>query len=83
MHLSNIINYISVIIVIILVVTIMCSSKSKQCGRRLYYEKFDATGTEFLPLGEQQYDLRGFPVYNRPLYDCWYDHYKNCYNSNF
>jgi hypothetical protein len=35
-----------------------------------------------LPPGGQKYDLRGLPLYNRPLYDCWYDDYKNCYGSN-
>lgn len=33
-------------------------------------------------LGEQLYDLRGFPLHNRPLYDCWNNEYRNCYNSN-
>lgn len=33
--------------------------------------------------GIQKYDLRGFPTFNRPLYDCWNDDYRNCYNSNF
>ena len=45
-------------------------------------EYFDADMREFLPVGEQRYDLRGFPIYNRPLYDCWNTNYGECYNSN-
>ena len=46
-------------------------------------ENFDADGLEFLPVGEQRYDLRGIPLFNRPLYDCWNTEYGDCYNSNF
>ena len=52
--------------------------------KRGYMEGFDNNNTsDFLPLGSQRYDLRGFPVYNRPIYDCWYDNYHNCYNSHY
>lgn len=81
---SNIIVCVIVVVVCLMSIFIMCEHKSR--SRRLHTyckEEFDANMAEFLPLGEQRYDLRGFPVYNRPLYDCWYDNYKNCYNSNF
>lgn len=74
---------IAVIVCLISIFIVLYQHKSHNCCHICNNEQFDANMTEFLPLGEQQYDLRGFPSYNRPLYDCWNDNYKNCYNSNF
>ncbi len=45
-------------------------------------EHFDRTGVVFVPLGAQRYDLRGEPLRTRPIYDCRYDCFGDCYNSN-
>jgi len=45
-------------------------------------ETFDETGTEFLPVGYKRYGLRGEPVMNNTLDDCYFDQYK-CYTSGF
>lgn len=45
-------------------------------------EKFDKTGTEFLPVGDVRYGLRGEKMPVRPIYDCRFDCYTHCYNSN-
>lgn len=45
-------------------------------------DTFDKDGRAFLPAGYKKYDLRGFPVYNRPLFDCRFSNFTDCYNSN-
>ena len=71
--------YINITLLIILVAILIYTLFQSNIK---FNEQFDANMTEFIPLGEQRYDLRGFPLYNRPIYDCWYDNYKNCYNSH-
>ena len=45
-------------------------------------ENFDSTGTTFLPLGRERYGLRGEPLTNRPLADCYWDQY-DCYKNHW
>lgn len=45
-------------------------------------ENFDESGTEFPSLGKPRYGLTGRQLRTRPIYDCRYDCYTNCYNSH-
>lgn len=44
---------------------------------------FDADTREFVPIGYDRHDLRGFRLRTRPMYDCINNDFNNCYNSNF
>jgi hypothetical protein len=48
-------------------------------GKREFFGK---DGSEFLPVGEQRYGLRGDKLDARPIYDCRFDCYSDCYNSH-
>lgn len=45
-----------------------------------YNESFSSDGSTFLPLGYKRYGLRGEPLHNRPLEDCYWDQY-TCYTN--
>jgi len=45
-------------------------------------EGFDRYGVEFVDLGYPRYDLKGYRLDTRPIFDCRFDCYKNCYNSH-
>ena len=45
-------------------------------------EYFDKDMTEFIPVGDQRYGLRGEKMPIRPIYDCRFDCYTDCYNSH-
>ena len=72
------------LLIILLLLIALYKENYKKCNHKAHNHKenFDANGLEFLPVGEQRYDLRGFPLFNRPLYDCWETEYGDCYNSN-
>lgn len=46
-------------------------------------ESFDKTTSEFIPVGEPRYGLRGDLIRVRPVDDCPLNCYNDCYNSNF
>lgn len=46
-------------------------------------EHFDQNGTQFVGLFEPRYDLKGQLLKTRPIADCPFDGFRNCYNSNY
>lgn len=64
-------NYIIILIFLLLLLLVFYQE---------YREKFDESGTVFLPLGEKRYDLRGVELDTFPYPDCYWDKY-SCYTS--
>lgn len=80
MNNNRFLKILSILILLIIIVILVIYNGNNYNIK--YKENFDRSGTEFIPLGIQRYDLRGEPLKTRPIYDCRYDCFGDCYNSN-